>query len=176
MPEVEWSDEFVPGGRAVRRRRALAGGFASPVWLCELDDGQEVVVKASSHDSAALFAAEAEGLETLSELGGLRTPRVIAVGPRSIVLEALVRIGRRALKGPAHVVIAAIAFVAIFFLAAPFPLIILLAGFTGWLGHRLAPALFRPAVRAAAGDLPRYRARRSAGRRGIGAGGDMPPA
>jgi fructosamine-3-kinase len=89
VPEVEWLPEFVPGDRAVRRRRALAGGFASPVWLRELDDGQEVVVKASSHDSAALFAAEAEGLETLSELGGLRTPRVIAVGPRSIVLEAL---------------------------------------------------------------------------------------
>ncbi|NNC12390.1 phosphotransferase [Planctomonas sp. JC2975] len=89
MPEVEWSPDFVPGDRTVRRRRSLTGGFASPVWLCDLDDGQQVVVKASSRDSAELFAAEAEGLEVLAELGGLRTPRVIAVGPRSIVLEAL---------------------------------------------------------------------------------------
>jgi fructosamine-3-kinase len=36
-----------------------------------------------------MFAAEAAGLGVLTELGGLTTPRVLAVGPRSIVLEAL---------------------------------------------------------------------------------------
>ncbi|MHA7984960.1 fructosamine kinase family protein [Rathayibacter sp. CAU 1779] len=58
------------------------------VWLCELDDGRNVVVKASSHDCAELFAAEAEGLEVLRGRGGLTTPRVIASGSRSIVLQA----------------------------------------------------------------------------------------
>ena len=38
-----------------------------------------------------------------------------------IVVEALLRIGRRALKGAEHWAIAALAFLAIFFLALPFP-------------------------------------------------------
>ena len=41
-----------------------------------------------------------------------------------IVIEALLRVARRALRGPYDVAIAAAAFVAIFFFAAPFPLII----------------------------------------------------
>ena len=84
-----WSPEFLPDGQRVRRRRRLPGGFANPVWLCELDDGQEVVVKASTGAAADMFAIEAAGLATLTESGGLTTPRVVAVGPRSIVLEAL---------------------------------------------------------------------------------------
>jgi chromate transporter len=50
----------------------------------------------------------------------------------AIVLDAVVRIGRRALKGPALVCVAAAAFVAIFVFAVPFPLIILAAGLYGW--------------------------------------------
>src|SRR5690349_17688802 len=42
-----------------------------------------------------------------------------------IVVEALIRIGRRALKTPLLVSIAAAAFVGIFFLALPFPLIVI---------------------------------------------------
>ena len=41
-----------------------------------------------------------------------------------IVIEALLRIAKRALKQPVHWMIAALAFVAIFFLALPFPLIV----------------------------------------------------
>ena len=48
-----------------------------------------------------------------------------------IVIEALIRIARRALKQPAHLVIAALAFVALFLLALPFPLVILAAGVAG---------------------------------------------
>ena len=48
----------------------------------------------------------------------------------AIVLEAVVRIGRRALKR-VMVAIAAAAFVAIFFFDVPFPLIILAAGLVG---------------------------------------------
>jgi len=54
----------------------------------------------------------------------------------AIVLEAVVRVGRRALKNNVMVGIAAAAFIAIFFYDAPFPLIILAAGIIGFLGGR----------------------------------------
>jgi len=54
----------------------------------------------------------------------------------AIVLEAVMRIGRRALKNRILIGLAAAAFVAIFFLDAPFPLIILAAGLIGFFGGR----------------------------------------
>jgi len=51
----------------------------------------------------------------------------------AIVVEALLRIGRRALKGWVHVAIAAAAFVAIFFFDLPFPLVVIGAGLAGLL-------------------------------------------
>jgi chromate transporter len=54
----------------------------------------------------------------------------------AIVLEAVVRIGKRALKNRILIGIAAAAFVAIFFFDAPFPLIILAAGLIGFFGGR----------------------------------------
>jgi chromate transporter len=60
----------------------------------------------------------------------------------AIVIEAVIRIGRRALKNRVMVSIAVAAFVAIYALNVPFPLIVLLAGLTGWLGDRVAPAAF----------------------------------
>ena len=54
-----------------------------------------------------------------------------------IVLEALLRVSKKALDGLAHWLIAALAFVAIFFFEAPFPLIVLIAGFYGaWHGSK----------------------------------------
>ena len=52
----------------------------------------------------------------------------------AVVLEAVVRIGRRALKNNIMVGLAAAAFVAIFFYGVPFPIIILTAGVIGFLG------------------------------------------
>jgi chromate transporter len=49
----------------------------------------------------------------------------------AIVLEALIRIGRRALKSAVLLALAALAFVAIFFFAVPFPIIIIAAGLIG---------------------------------------------
>ncbi len=49
-----------------------------------------------------------------------------------IVVEALIRVARRALKLPEHWVIAGLAFIGIFVLALPFPLIILAAGLFGF--------------------------------------------
>ncbi|WP_373236482.1 chromate efflux transporter [Cohaesibacter celericrescens] len=54
-----------------------------------------------------------------------------------IVLEALLRVAKKALDGAAHWVIAAFSFIAIFFLALPFPLIIAAAALYGvWHGRR----------------------------------------
>jgi chromate transporter len=60
----------------------------------------------------------------------------------AIVVEAIVKIGGRALKSAAHVVIAAAAFIAIYFLHIPFPLIVLAAAVVGLLGARAWPSLF----------------------------------
>ncbi len=49
-----------------------------------------------------------------------------------IVIEALLRVAKKALHGRVHWCIAAAAFVGIFFLNLPFPLIILIAGLTGF--------------------------------------------
>lgn len=54
-----------------------------------------------------------------------------------IVLQALIRVGQRALHGALHYALAAFAFVGIFLLQLPFPLIILLAAITGaWQAHQ----------------------------------------
>jgi chromate transporter len=63
-------------------------------------------------------------------LAGVK-PVVVAV-----VIEAIVRIGRRALKRPEHFVIAALGFILIYFLRVPFPLIVLGAGIAGLLISR----------------------------------------
>ena len=54
----------------------------------------------------------------------------------AIVLQAVVRIGRRALKNDAMRLLAALSFVAIFAFDAPFPLIVLIAALIGFLGAR----------------------------------------
>jgi chromate transporter len=60
----------------------------------------------------------------------------------AIVLEAVVRVGKRALKNGVMLGMAAAAFVAIFFFHAPFPLIILLAGIIGFIGGRAGLSAF----------------------------------
>jgi len=54
----------------------------------------------------------------------------------AVVVEAVIRIGRRALKTRAHHVVAAAAFVAIFVFACPFPLIVAGAAIVGLLARR----------------------------------------
>lgn len=60
----------------------------------------------------------------------------------AVVIEAGLRISRRALKNRAMVALAIAAFLAIFLARVPFPAIILAAGLIGWVGHRLSPSLF----------------------------------
>ena len=67
----------------------------------------------------------------------------------AIVVEALVRIGKRALQGRAKKLIAALAFVGIFFLDLPFPLIVLSAAIAGLvLGRRRSSGFRRKGVSA----------------------------
>jgi chromate transporter len=77
----------------------------------------------------------------------------LGLGPAviAIVVQALVRVGRRALTAPWMVAVAAAAFVALAFLAVPFPLVVAAAALVGWLaggGDR------RPARPTAAVDGP----------------------
>ena len=57
----------------------------------------------------------------------------------AIVVEAVVRIGRRALKTPLSMAIATAAFVGIYFFRIPFPLIVAGAALIGIVAHRLQP-------------------------------------
>jgi chromate transporter len=72
-------------------------------------------------------------------------PAVVAV-----VVEAVVRIGRRALKDRFRILLAALAFVAIFFFQVLFPVIVLAAGLAGYLAGERDPG---PEPEAE-GDLP----------------------
>jgi chromate transporter len=60
----------------------------------------------------------------------------------AIVLEAVVRVGRRALKNNAMIAVAAAAFIAIFFFHVPFPIIILIAAAIGFFGTRAGLTVF----------------------------------
>jgi chromate transporter len=60
----------------------------------------------------------------------------------AIVFAAVIRIGRKSLKNVVMIAIAAASFVSIFFLKAPFPLIVIGAGLVGLAGGFLAPSQF----------------------------------
>ncbi|WP_027548385.1 chromate efflux transporter [Bradyrhizobium sp. WSM2254] len=70
----------------------------------------------------------------------------------AIVVEAVVRVGKRALKNRIMIALAAIAFVAIFFFAVPFPIIIIAAGVIGYIGARQGRPEFAPAGHGASGS------------------------
>jgi len=61
----------------------------------------------------------------------------------AVVLEAVVRIGKRALTNRVMLGVAAAAFVGIFALRVPFPAIVLGAGLLGWAGTRAGSAAFQ---------------------------------
>jgi len=64
----------------------------------------------------------------------------------AIVVQAVVRVGKRALKNRAMQGIAAASFGAIFLFGAPFPAIVLAAALIGWVGAKAGLAAFRPGV------------------------------
>jgi chromate transporter len=80
-----------------------------------------------------IYAAYGQVTAVAGVLAGCK-PVVVA-----IVVEAVLRIGKRALKRRAHFVLAAAAFIGIYFLHIPFPLIVLMAGLCGLGLARLWP-------------------------------------
>jgi chromate transporter len=64
----------------------------------------------------------------------------------AIVLQAVVRVGSTALKNNVLRGLGVAAFVAIFFLRVPFPVIVILAGLIGFIGGRMGFAAFRAAA------------------------------
>jgi len=67
-----------------------------------------------------------------------------------IVLQALIKVAGRALKGPVPWLLAVAAFTALFVFSIPFPIVVLGAGVMG----ALAPALFAPAAHGATASGP----------------------
>lgn len=72
----------------------------------------------------------------------------------AVVLQAVVRIGSRALRSNAAGLLAAAAFVLIFFLGVPFPVIVLGAGLIGWWAGRGGHPAFRGGGGHGAGKGP----------------------
>jgi chromate transporter len=60
----------------------------------------------------------------------------------SIVIQAVVRVGKRSLRNPVMIGLAIVAFVAIFFFNVPFPVIIISAGAIGFFGARMGRSEF----------------------------------
>ena len=90
-----------------------------------------------------VYAAHSDTVLVAGALIGFR-PVVVA-----IVCEAVFRIGKRALRSRSHAAISAAAFVGIWFLSIPFPLIVLLAALAGWLGARYGTRPFASAAASA---------------------------
>ena len=70
----------------------------------------------------------------------------------ALVAAAVIRVGSKALKNPALYAIAAAAFVGIYFIKVPFPLIVIGAGVIGLIGTRVAPELFTSSPHGEADD------------------------
>ncbi len=70
-----------------------------------------------------------------------------------IVIEALLKVSKRALKQSMHWVMAAIAFIAIFFLSLPFPLIVLGAGLFGFIFASHQTKIDQPPAKLGMSDL-----------------------
>jgi chromate transporter len=82
-----------------------------------------------------------------AELGHIGIVQALFFGLKAavlaVVLEAVVRVGKRALKSRGLVAIAALAFVAIFAFGAPFPLIVLAAALMGYLANLAGLSWFK---------------------------------
>lgn len=69
----------------------------------------------------------------------------------AVVIEAVIRLSRRALKNRVMIAIAVAAFLMIFVAKVPFPVIVLGAALIGWIGAKRRPDLFRASGHGGAG-------------------------
>ena len=72
----------------------------------------------------------------------------------AIVIQAVVRVSRRALTHPALIGLAVAAFLALTFFAVPFPIVIFAAGLVGWGLGRIWPAITTPPTQKTTDDGP----------------------
>jgi chromate transporter len=86
-----------------------------------------------------VYAAHGNVPAVAGVLSGFK-PIVVA-----IVVEAVIKIGGKALKRWAHLIIAAASFISIYFLHVPFPIIVLAAAIVGLFGARYMPTVFAAA-------------------------------
>jgi chromate transporter len=70
----------------------------------------------------------------------------------ALVVEAVLRVGRRAIRGRPMLIIATLAFVSIFFFGVPFPLIIAAAALIGFAGYAMGLKGFAPSLLAGKAD------------------------
>src|SRR4051794_20726353 len=106
----------------------VRGGFAAGILF--------VIPGALVMLGLSLFYALGRGLSLVDgALFGIKAAVLV------IVVEALIRIGRRALKTKLMVGLAGAAFIGIFFFALPFPLIVAAAALIGYLVARTSPRL-----------------------------------
>jgi len=96
---------------------------------------------------SAVYVRFGESTLVTSVFAGL-APAVIA-----IVVQAVQRVGRRALVHPAHVTLAVLSFAALTLFAVPFPVVVVGAGAIGWVASRWVTAL-RTTADHAASDGP----------------------
>ncbi|MGI8838158.1 MAG: chromate efflux transporter [Pyrinomonadaceae bacterium] len=100
-----------------------------------------------------IYAAHGNLPEVAGVLSGFK-PIVVA-----IVVEAVIKIGGKALKRWAHFVITVTSFISIYFLHIPFPVIVLGAAIVGLMGARYLPEVF-----AAASPITKEADRKTEGR------------
>jgi len=74
----------------------------------------------------------------------------------AVVVEAVIRIGRRALKNGLYVALAAAAFGGIYFFRIPFPVIVLSAALVGMMVHWLQPSLLSQAQKHAQASADQF--------------------
>jgi len=72
----------------------------------------------------------------------------------AIVIEAVIRVGKRALKNRVMIALAALAFVALFAFNVPFPAVVLAAGLIGYFGSKQRPDIFVLGGRKATSGVP----------------------
>ena len=138
---------LLPGPEAMQlatfsgwRSRGVVGGLIA--GLCFVLPGALVVGLL-----AMLYALYGEQSITATLFLGIKAAVLV------IVVNALINVSKKALTRVSSLVVAAVAFVAIFFFAVPFPLLVLLAGFVGFSLKPMVADQEHSVVRLPAGHL-----------------------
>jgi chromate transporter len=130
---------LLPGPEA--QQLAVYSGWLLNGWAGGLVAGTLFVLPGLLTMLALSWVYVAQGDSTV--VTGLLLGLAAAVVP--VVVQAVVRLGRRAARGALLRTLAVAAFVALAVLALPFPLVVLAAGVVGWLVGRRRPELVRAA-------------------------------